>query len=46
MIILRSQRPSFITAGKLYIMHLENFTAVRFYYMFKKKKYIKFLLAY
>lgn len=28
MIILRSQRPSFITAGKLYIMHLENFTAI------------------
>ncbi|XP_043785588.1 odorant receptor 13a-like [Apis laboriosa] len=28
MIILRSQKPSFITAGKLYIMHLENFTAI------------------
>lgn len=28
MIIVRSQRPSYITAGKLYIMHLENFTAI------------------
>ncbi|XP_043511546.1 odorant receptor 13a-like [Frieseomelitta varia] len=28
MIILRSQRPSYITAGKLYIMHLENFTTI------------------
>ncbi|KAK1129435.1 hypothetical protein K0M31_019163 [Melipona bicolor] len=28
MIISRSQRPSYITAGKLYIMHLENFTTI------------------
>ncbi|CAK9833675.1 Odorant receptor 13a [Anthophora retusa] len=28
MIILRSQKPSYITAGKLYVMHLENFTAI------------------
>ncbi|XP_078035686.1 odorant receptor 13a-like [Augochlora pura] len=27
MIMLRSQKPSYITAGKLYIMHLENFSA-------------------
>ncbi|XP_026671568.1 odorant receptor 13a-like isoform X2 [Ceratina calcarata] len=28
MIILRSQKPSFVTAGKIYVMHLENFTAI------------------
>ncbi|KOC68700.1 Putative odorant receptor 13a, partial [Habropoda laboriosa] len=28
MIILRSQRSSYITAGKIYVMHLENFTAI------------------
>ncbi|OAD54307.1 Odorant receptor 85e [Eufriesea mexicana] len=28
MIILRSQKPSCITAGKIYVMHLENFLAI------------------
>ncbi|XP_047370314.1 odorant receptor 13a-like [Vespa velutina] len=28
MMILRSQKPSYITAGKFYVMHLENFNAV------------------
>lgn len=29
MIMARAQKPTYITAGKLYIMHLENFTAVK-----------------
>ncbi|TGZ48347.1 Odorant receptor [Temnothorax longispinosus] len=29
LLILRSQKPSKITAGKFYVMHLENFTGVR-----------------
>jgi len=39
LLILRSQKPSKITAGKFYVMHLENFTGVRnhkimeFFYM-------------
>ncbi|XP_035727343.1 odorant receptor coreceptor-like [Vespa mandarinia] len=28
MMILRSQKPSYITAGKFYVMHLENFNAI------------------
>ncbi|XP_076381187.1 odorant receptor 13a-like [Megalopta genalis] len=40
MIMLRSQKPSYITAGKLYIMHLENFsatlsTALSYFMMFR-----------
>nr|XP_012139624.1 PREDICTED: odorant receptor 13a-like isoform X1 [Megachile rotundata] len=42
MIILRSQKPCSITAGKLYVMHLENFAAVScIIYLVKK---ITFLL--
>lgn len=29
LLMLRSQKPSKITAGKFYVMHLENFNAVR-----------------
>ncbi|XP_076654503.1 odorant receptor 13a-like [Halictus rubicundus] len=40
MVMLRSQKPSYITAGKLYIMHLENFsatlsTALSYFMMFR-----------
>ncbi|XP_014616985.1 PREDICTED: LOW QUALITY PROTEIN: uncharacterized protein LOC106794079 [Polistes canadensis] len=28
MMILRSQKPCYITAGKIYVMHLENFNAI------------------
>lgn len=40
LVILRSQKPSKITAGKFYVMHLENFNGVRNNY-FLQIKYIK-----
>lgn len=36
LLILRSQKPSKITAGKFYVMHLENFNAVRYYFLYYK----------
>lgn len=37
LLMLRSQKSSKIIAGKFYIMHLENFNAVRKnYYIFRK----------
>lgn len=39
LLILRSQKPSKITAGKFYVMHLENFNAVRYHYFLHYKIY-------
>ncbi|XP_024873688.1 odorant receptor 82a-like isoform X3 [Temnothorax curvispinosus] len=47
LLILRSQKPSKITAGKFYVMHLENFTGVRNHYFLHYKmckKIMKFLI--
>ena len=38
MIMLRSQTPSCITAGKIYVMHLENFSSVKNIYI--KRRYV------
>lgn len=46
MMILRSQKPCYITAGKIYVMHLENFNAVLFSkYLFSDLIYIYILIV-
>lgn len=37
LLMLRSQKSSKITAGKFYIMHLENFNTVRNYHIILEK---------
>lgn len=44
--MLRSQKPSQITAGKFYVMHLENFNAVKNHISLSRyfiKKYQKYI---
>jgi len=42
LLMLRSQKSSKITAGKFYVMHLENFNAVRNYHFLYHKMYKKY----
>jgi len=43
LLMLRSQKPSKITAGKFYVMHLENFNAVRNYHFLYYKMYKNYI---